>query len=587
MDEPQQIDKAENLYKEEKPKYLKRVNFSRFDLKSKRGLTILLILLAVPLTIVLALSTQNFHPRASADSTCTADTLNSLQTCVVGLKNNTYDAIHITSMINCDDARKCSIDLSNLQNKTIYGETNWTTGIKRTYVTACDPATQPDATERAKGRCGPIISIGLKKDLTSNITIKDLVLDDGYAAGFDHSEWDRQNCSLPNHGLNLTLVRPIRLLSGRNITIDHVDLKNFNESGIQLNNVHSFTLSNSTVEHGQHLGMVVGSSSLNKRTDTNGQPLGYDYSDNVKIINNKFTHIGMNGLVIYGVKNPDGDINYEENVIENNTFDRVHEHGLYACSDGVNLNSIFSGGMLLLKDTNYLTVQNNTFKNGYCDTCKEAQGAPHNVRGVNMDGSFIENGAPVGTKNVRFLNNIFTNLVGYAFEHDYCTAADRPNPPPGNACPNWKNPEGTGPGWGPLQNIYFKGNIQSGTPGLFIPAGKFGHIVGTNIVFDNSTPPSSTPSRNPSPSVTPPPPTSTPTVSPTRTPTPTTHPSPSPTTAPLPGDFDQNGFVNISDYNVWLAEFQGRAASRLSDADHNGKIDLLDYLVWRNNYHVQ
>ncbi|MEM6330081.1 MAG: matrixin family metalloprotease, partial [Planctomycetota bacterium] len=53
--------------------------------------------------------------------------------------------------------------------------------------------------------------------------------------------------------------------------------------------------------------------------------------------------------------------------------------------------------------------------------------------------------------------------------------------------------------------------------------------------------------------------------------------------AVLQGDYDGNGFVNASDYGVWLEQF-GQTGPGLS-ADGNGDlvVDGADYALWRNN----
>lgn len=108
--------------------------------------------------------------------------------------------------------------------------------------------------------------------------------------------------------------------------------------------------------------------------------------------------------------------------------------------------------------------------------------------------------------------------------------------------------------------------------------------------FSNTSGGSPTPTRVPSSTPTPtrlPTSTPTPTPAPTSTPTPTHAPTPTP--APLAGDYDQNGFVNKADYDVWFAEYTaestGTVTSRLSDGNNDGVIDLLDYQIWLNNYH--
>ncbi len=52
-----------------------------------------------------------------------------------------------------------------------------------------------------------------------------------------------------------------------------------------------------------------------------------------------------------------------------------------------------------------------------------------------------------------------------------------------------------------------------------------------------------------------------------------------------PGDFNNNGFVNTSDYFAWRASF-GRMVTPGSSSDGNfdGVIDAADYTIWRDNF---
>lgn len=53
--------------------------------------------------------------------------------------------------------------------------------------------------------------------------------------------------------------------------------------------------------------------------------------------------------------------------------------------------------------------------------------------------------------------------------------------------------------------------------------------------------------------------------------------------SPLPGDYDQNGFVDAADYTDWKSSF-GSFVTPGSGADGNGDgtVDAADYIIWRN-----
>ncbi len=76
--------------------------------------------------------------------------------------------------------------------------------------------------------------------------------------------------------------------------------------------------------------------------------------------------------------------------------------------------------------------------------------------------------------------------------------------------------------------------------------------------------------------------------------TPTVSPSPSPspsTPETLTGDYDGNGSVDIGDYNLWKSEYLGHndsgapVTTKHSDGDGNNVIDMIDYNIWLNNKH--
>jgi hypothetical protein len=50
----------------------------------------------------------------------------------------------------------------------------------------------------------------------------------------------------------------------------------------------------------------------------------------------------------------------------------------------------------------------------------------------------------------------------------------------------------------------------------------------------------------------------------------------------LVGDFDANGIVGFSDYDLWKASF-GTTTELVADANRDGITDTADYVLWRNN----
>ncbi|QDT70391.1 hypothetical protein MalM25_33390 [Planctomycetes bacterium MalM25] len=53
-------------------------------------------------------------------------------------------------------------------------------------------------------------------------------------------------------------------------------------------------------------------------------------------------------------------------------------------------------------------------------------------------------------------------------------------------------------------------------------------------------------------------------------------------TEPLPGDFNDDGAVNGSDYQVWRATYGPADAGARADANGDGRVDAADYTVWRD-----
>lgn len=83
-----------------------------------------------------------------------------------------------------------------------------------------------------------------------------------------------------------------------------------------------------------------------------------------------------------------------------------------------------------------------------------------------------------------------------------------------------------------------------------------------------------------------------PSVAPTTLPTPTLikSPTPIPTNSLAPtsiikkGDFNNDGSVDLLDFNLWRDEFSGIAISKKSDQNNDGVVDLLDFAVWLNAF---
>jgi hypothetical protein len=54
----------------------------------------------------------------------------------------------------------------------------------------------------------------------------------------------------------------------------------------------------------------------------------------------------------------------------------------------------------------------------------------------------------------------------------------------------------------------------------------------------------------------------------------------------IPGDYNQSGVVDQSDYGVWRAEY-GNTIESPADGNGDGIVDAADYVVWRHNPQVQ
>jgi hypothetical protein len=52
----------------------------------------------------------------------------------------------------------------------------------------------------------------------------------------------------------------------------------------------------------------------------------------------------------------------------------------------------------------------------------------------------------------------------------------------------------------------------------------------------------------------------------------------------IPGDFNVDGIVDLSDYTVW-ADHYGQSGYQISgDGNRDGLVDLADYTIWADNY---
>jgi arylsulfatase A-like enzyme len=53
--------------------------------------------------------------------------------------------------------------------------------------------------------------------------------------------------------------------------------------------------------------------------------------------------------------------------------------------------------------------------------------------------------------------------------------------------------------------------------------------------------------------------------------------------SPVPGDYNNDGFATLADYNTWRANF-GSTTLLAADGNGNGVVDAGDYIVWRNQF---
>ncbi len=107
-------------------------------------------------------------------------------------------------------------------------------------------------------------------------------------------------------------------------------------------------------------------------------------------------------------------------------------------------------------------------------------------------------------------------------------------------------------------------------------------------IFGSPTP-TIFPQPSPYPSKTPYPTTPTPTYGMSPTPTYTPKPS-SPISTPTPTafkcDFNKDRYLDILDYNIWLKQFinGGKPMNPSADCDNNGAVDIFDYNIWLREF---
>ncbi|WP_197529207.1 PEP-CTERM sorting domain-containing protein [Aeoliella mucimassa] len=49
------------------------------------------------------------------------------------------------------------------------------------------------------------------------------------------------------------------------------------------------------------------------------------------------------------------------------------------------------------------------------------------------------------------------------------------------------------------------------------------------------------------------------------------------------GDYNEDGLVDLLDYDLWKSEFGSSGIGLLADGNADGQVDLSDYTVWRDN----
>lgn len=52
----------------------------------------------------------------------------------------------------------------------------------------------------------------------------------------------------------------------------------------------------------------------------------------------------------------------------------------------------------------------------------------------------------------------------------------------------------------------------------------------------------------------------------------------------LPGDLNQDGTVNLFDYNLFLLEFGKTSTNNIADLNQDGKVDIFDYNIFLGNF---
>lgn len=359
----------------------------------------------------------------SSNKSCVVSDESSLVSCRAKMRNGLVNELIFTKLIPCRSRASCQINLDGMSNIVIRGNPNWTSGFLR--LRADD---------------FPIIQVSLN-GRAKNILITDLVFN--------------ENPKIPNKMNNNR--SPIHILDGENIQLNHINIKHFHDVGMWINSVDGFSLSNSTIESGYHLGVIVGVAGLPPQK-------GWGRSTHVKIWNNTFYRAGVNALVVNGVTgNKWGD-----NVISWNKVISSHSLSLYRGCDGIP-NNYCGGGMVYIRDAQFLNFSFNNIEHGFCANCSLLSVSPdHNVRGIEFDGEQVsEHGQQKSVRYVKVIGNRISNLTAAAIVHNSCPTEDE--------CVGWKT--------GAVRDIEFRLNQFINNDVGFGKPLTSESIVGTNIQY--------------------------------------------------------------------------------------------------------